>query len=95
MLQHAGMQFVREIPDRLRQRRRALLQRRDRAVDVRLRLACRPALEAAQHDGQPGELLAQVVVQVACDARALRFLRVIRPAGEILVLLLASCSSAR
>jgi hypothetical protein len=44
------------------------------------------ALDAAQHDRQSGDLLTQVIVQVACEARTLEFLRVDQPADEVLVL---------
>ena len=74
MLQHAGMQFVREVPDRLGERRacapaasRPSGRRSGRAPDW-LQLAFEPA----QHDADAGQLLADVVVQVARDARALR-----------------------
>ena len=48
-----------------------------------------PALEAAERDRQAGELLAQVVVQVARDPRPLDFLGRDQPSGQILNLLMA------
>ena len=68
-----------------------LLQRLHRLVGLAQRFGpAQVALEAAQHDADAGHLLAHVVVQVARDPRALRFLRVDQAAGEIAVLLVGS-----
>ena len=75
VLDRAGMQVVREVPDVFREPDRALLERRH--IDVQIvgaRQRGQPALEAAERDRQARELLAQVVVQVARDPRPLDFL---------------------
>ena len=43
-----------------------------------------PAFETAERDRQSGELLAEVVVQIARDAGALDFLGRDQPSGQIL-----------
>ena len=43
-------------------------------------------LEAAEHHRQHRQPLADIVVQIARDARPFRFLRGNQPAGEILIL---------
>jgi hypothetical protein len=43
-------------------------------------------VEIAQHDADARELLTQVIIQISRDPRALLFLRIDQPAGEILIL---------
>jgi hypothetical protein len=89
VLEHTGMQFVREVPDGLGEIRDAFLECRDRDVEIRLRAwLAGLALEATQDDPHAGELLTHVVVQVAGDAATLLFLNLDQTAGEILILLL-------
>ena len=84
------MQVVGKVPDVGGERGRALLKGGHDLGEVGLR--SRPAqamLEAAQHHRQHREPLAEIVVQIAPDARPFRFLRGNQPAGEILILLIA------
>lgn len=87
VLHHARMQFMRQGPDGLRQRRGSLLKVCDRVPDFawRMQLA-NLVLEPAHHDAETGQLLADIIVQLARDARALLFLRVDQAAGQIAIL---------
>ena len=78
------MQVVREVADALRQRAGALVKR----AQVRLQIVAHSevvhaALESAEGDRQPGQLLADVVVQVARDTRPLGILGLDQPAGQV------------
>ena len=61
---------------------------RERGVGL-VRLAAEPALEAADHDGQSGDPLADIVMEIPSDPRALGFLRRNQPPEQIGNLLVA------
>ena len=84
MLQQAGMQVVRDVPDLLRQRRGVALDGAERGDDGLVVDASEQlALEAAHRYGQGGNPLADVIMQIARDARALGFLRGDQPAEQL------------
>ncbi len=91
VLEHAGVQVVREAAKVLSEPDGPLLKIRHVPADVVTRRAGREAaLEAAQRDRQSGDLLAEIVVQVARDAGALAFLGFNQPSGQLLNLLVAA-----
>ena len=70
-----------------RERECLLLQVREFLLQIRADLIlAQPLLETAEGDRHTSQLLAHVVVQVARDARAFRFLGGDQAAGEILIL---------
>ena len=84
VLEQAGMQVVGDVPDFLGQGDGVPLHRRQREQDVGLlRLVEELALEAADHDRQAGDPLADIVMEIPGDARALGFLRRNQPPEQI------------
>ena len=71
------MQFVRYVPDGIRERLGALHQVADLLADLRSRGPAEPALDSAHHP-HACQSLADVVMQFARDSRALLFRALIR-----------------
>jgi hypothetical protein len=88
MLERARVQVVRHVTDVLGERDRLLLQT-DHLLLRLSHLRRQPALEAAAGDAQGGELLAEVVMQLAGDAGALGLLGRDQASDEALDLLVA------
>ena len=90
MAQHRGVQVVGEVADVVGQGAGALVEGPDVGQNVfaHARLV-HPALEAAERDGQAGQLLAHVVVQIAGHPRPLGVLGLDQPTGQMLDLAMA------
>ena len=82
MLQYSGVELVGELAGHMGDIDNALLQSRYFFGNVFGFAVLQPALDAAEGDRQRRQLLVDVVVQIARDARAFRFLRRYQPSGE-------------
>ena len=84
LVQSAPMQLVRETSNRVRQPHRLVLKRRQRCFQRGMIVSGDASSESAEREGQPGELLADLVVQFARDAFLICFLGHDQAAGELL-----------
>ena len=89
VLQDSGVEFMRQVTDHVGQINCALLQQSQLVLNRPVPTVLQLPLDVAESDGQARELLVDIVVELACDARALGLLCRDQPSGQILNPLIA------